>query len=396
MLIGVVEGFYGPPWDRIDRLSFLDFTSRIGLNTYIYAPKWDPYHRNRWKAPYPREYEDMFLELNDLASRRNIETVYAISPGLTIRYGDPGDLSILIRKLEKMMSLGFNSIAILLDDIPPVLRGKKYRSLAEAQADLVNRVYDELTPRYTLFCPTYYWSIKEDYLKEIGELLDRNIHVMWTGPAIVSVRITVNDVKRFIEVTGRKPFIWDNYPVNDYFIMNGMMRLHLGPFKNRDPQIWEYVSGYVANPMNQAEASKIPIYTLSRMIRERESYDPSKALRDAIKDLFPPEEHDIVNYFVELNIASPFDPLADHIPTAEDIDKLEELLRRIEEISNYKLLEEIMYIIGKLHEILSRLKGVKTTLNPRILTAGDYWLPMSDEQLRHFFGEKINMRKVWV
>ncbi len=42
---GVIEGFYGPPWSHQDRLDVLRFMGREGLNTYIYAPKDDPYHR---------------------------------------------------------------------------------------------------------------------------------------------------------------------------------------------------------------------------------------------------------------------------------------------------------------------------------------------------------------
>ncbi|MBQ9836356.1 MAG: beta-N-acetylglucosaminidase domain-containing protein [Akkermansia sp.] len=41
---GVVEGYYGIPWSTKARLAQLDFYGRNKLNTYIYAPKDDPYH----------------------------------------------------------------------------------------------------------------------------------------------------------------------------------------------------------------------------------------------------------------------------------------------------------------------------------------------------------------
>lgn len=127
-------------------------------------------------------------------------------------------MNLLIRKLEGLMEHGFENIAVLLDDIPPELRGTGFRTLAEAQATVVNKVYDELSPRRMFFCPTYYWGYKEDYLREIGELLDPRIMVMWTGPAIVPIKITRSNVEKLIEILGRKPVIWENYPVNDYFL----------------------------------------------------------------------------------------------------------------------------------------------------------------------------------
>ena len=62
-LSGVIEGFYGPPWSHSDRLDMLRFMGRAGLNVYIYAPKDDPYHRTRWREPYPEDAERELREL---------------------------------------------------------------------------------------------------------------------------------------------------------------------------------------------------------------------------------------------------------------------------------------------------------------------------------------------
>ena len=40
-LSGVIEGFYGPPWSRAERLQLFDWLAAWGLNTYLYAPKED-------------------------------------------------------------------------------------------------------------------------------------------------------------------------------------------------------------------------------------------------------------------------------------------------------------------------------------------------------------------
>lgn len=171
------------------------------------------------------------------------------------------------------------------------------------------------------FCPTYYWGYKEDYLSELGSLLESNVYIMWTGPAIVSTEIKLEDVKKFYEIIGRKPFILDNYPVNDYFLLRGIARIHLGPFINREPGICKYVSGYVANPMIEAEASKIPLYTLAEMYRRKHSYNPEESFANAIKHLYPEEHYETINLFVQLNRASPLNPLGDYVPDKDDVDK---------------------------------------------------------------------------
>lgn len=48
------------------------------------------------------------------------------------------------------------------------------------------------------------------YLNTLGQELDTEIIVMWTGPDIISREITVAQVKELGTVLRRKPFIWDN------------------------------------------------------------------------------------------------------------------------------------------------------------------------------------------
>ena len=44
---GIIEGFYGTTWTHKDRLDQIKFYGKNKLNTYIYAPKDDPYHREK-------------------------------------------------------------------------------------------------------------------------------------------------------------------------------------------------------------------------------------------------------------------------------------------------------------------------------------------------------------
>src|SRR5262249_10499647 len=62
-LRGTIEGFYGSPWTPAERLDQMAFYGDNKMNTYIYAPKDDPYHRDQWRVPYP---PDKYAELAQL------------------------------------------------------------------------------------------------------------------------------------------------------------------------------------------------------------------------------------------------------------------------------------------------------------------------------------------
>lgn len=51
-LWGVVEGFYGKPWDAEQRRELLQWEQQWQLNAYLYAPKDDRKHRAAWRVLY--------------------------------------------------------------------------------------------------------------------------------------------------------------------------------------------------------------------------------------------------------------------------------------------------------------------------------------------------------
>ena len=173
----------------------------------------------------------------------------------------------------------------MFDDIPTELAHdqdkKAFSCLARAHAFVLNSVKDTLQKNGKIrisFCPTYYANDylgkkveSNEYLKEIGLELDPSIDLLWTGKFVVSPTITVEDAQNFSKVVKRKPLLWDNYPVNDYFRSEkgSGLRLNVGPFSGRSPELPNYISGYVANPMNEIEASKIPLLTLAHYLHHR-------------------------------------------------------------------------------------------------------------------------------
>ncbi len=391
-MFGVVEGFYGPVWDWVDRISIVEFLGRVELKLYIYGPKWDPYHRVWWRNPYHTSFIDGFTLFVDACKRYGVEPVFALSPGLDIDYSSQTDLGLLLRKYGLFMDLGVESIALFLDDIPPVVRGKGFKSLAEAQAKLVNHVYKELSPKNMIFCPTYYRGIVGDYMSELGRLLDPEIHVMWTGMYVCSTSITREDIEKTTRVLGRKPFIWDNYPVNDYFTCRGITRLHVGPIINRAKELAKIVSGYVANPANQVEASKIPLYTIAKMVNEGASYDPQKALKEAITLVINKSARYWFERFIEFNKATFMDPSEETIDNRNADEALEITENLKETLTNKRLLKEITPILDKMEAIAKYAKGEQVNLSYRVQTASEYNPPIPDEHMKNeMFGKTIRV-----
>lgn len=75
---------------------------RFGLNTYMYAPKDDDKHRSRWRDLYNEQQANQLKELIDLTKQNGIKFIYALSPGLDIRYSDENHFNALKNKFDQV------------------------------------------------------------------------------------------------------------------------------------------------------------------------------------------------------------------------------------------------------------------------------------------------------
>ena len=258
---GVVEGFYGTPWSHNARLRQLQFYGENKMNTYIYGPKDDPYHSSpNWRLPYPEKEAKQLQELVKVAQENEVDFVWAIHPGQDIKWNKE-DRELLLAKFEKMYHLGVRSFAVFFDDIS----GEGTNPVK--QAELLNyidehfvKVKPDVTP--LIMCPTEYnksWSDPaKGYLTTLGDKLNPSIQIMWTGDRVIS-DITQDGIQWINDRIKRPAYIWWNFPVSDY------VRDHLlmGPVYGNDTQIAHQMSGFVTNPMEHAEASKIAIYSVA-------------------------------------------------------------------------------------------------------------------------------------
>ncbi|MBO7290480.1 MAG: beta-N-acetylglucosaminidase domain-containing protein, partial [Bacteroidaceae bacterium] len=85
---GTVEGFYGTPWSHEARKSQLEFYGRNKMNVYIYGPKDDPWHRDKWREAYPEAEANRIAELVEVAKKNGVNFYWAIHPGVDIKWND--------------------------------------------------------------------------------------------------------------------------------------------------------------------------------------------------------------------------------------------------------------------------------------------------------------------
>jgi len=277
-LRGTVEGFYGAPWSHEDRLSQLDFYGKNKMNTYIYAPKDDPYHRDKWSQPYPESELQRMQELIDKANENQVDFNFAISPGNTINLSSESDYQLLIAKLKQIYDMGGRSFSIFFDDIS--------NKDATGQARILNRVQREFIEKNEgckplVMCPQEYnLGYIGSYTTTMARELDENIIVMWTGNDVVPSKITVSDIQKIKEKYNRnKMFIFWNFPVNDY----AQDKLLMGPTEGLDLDLDDVIAGIASNPMNESEASKPTLYTTADYSWNSKKYDRDTSWDNALR-----------------------------------------------------------------------------------------------------------------
>ena len=274
---GIVEGFFGPPWSMAHRRRLFEFGAARGMNTYVYAPKDDPYHRKLWRRPYPASRWRELLRLIRAAQKHRIDFVYGFHPGEGLYFGDDGAVRTLLRKARRFHDAGVRTFAVLFDDIPSRLSDPRDRrafknSLARAEGSWMGKIVAAQPASWRdvewWICPSYYsedpllervfGKFEPNFLETLARYLPAGVPCFWTGPSVVSKSVVLPHVKRIAGKIERPLLLWDNYPVNDLSMSD---ELHLGPLTGRDPRLPERVYGYLNNPLLQEDLSFVPLAT---------------------------------------------------------------------------------------------------------------------------------------
>lgn len=299
-LRGVVEGYYGRPWSGDARRDVIRFLGTHGLDTFVYGPKNDPFHRDRWREPYPADALADFAETARVARQAKVRFVVALSPGLDVCYACKDDFAALTRKIRQLRRDGrVRYFALFYDDVFGGLKrdedvarygGTDEPALARAHADLTNRTDRWLRahglPGLVFMVPSDYYGLQcHPYHAELGRKLRRGMPVGWTGTGVFAETLTGAEARAFGTCVGKHPVVlWDNFPVNDTVLSSN---LHLGPLSGRDADLTRALRGHLLNPMTQAHASLVAIGTAAAYFADPSGYDPEAAWQAALAELDP-------------------------------------------------------------------------------------------------------------
>ncbi|RYZ80993.1 MAG: hyaluronidase, partial [Moraxellaceae bacterium] len=126
-------------------------------------------------------------------------------------------------------------------------------------------------------------KMPENYWQDLGKNLDQCIDIFWTGEKVCSTDYPLSHLTEVTELLDRKPFLWDNYPVNDSAVKSNLLQLR--PVSKSHGLIQQSVAGHALNPMNQPWLSQLALASLPRAYREKNNYDPHCALTDLTREL---------------------------------------------------------------------------------------------------------------
>jgi hyaluronoglucosaminidase len=289
--LGLIEGFFGRPYTWAERRAVAGFLAPRGYGFYLYAPKADAYLRRRWQEPHPVEEQAELAAFSAFCRTQGMRFGVGLTP-FELQLHDGRDWEAPMRaRLARLAEIGLDDLAILFDD----MRGD-VPALAERQAAIVAFAADAGIAARLFCCPSYYsddpildlafGARPPHYLERLGALLDPAVQILWTGPEVVSREYAPGHLARVAQAIRRKPFLWDNYPVNDGPRM--AQHLHLRAFTGRPAAIAPHLAGHGINLASQPHLGLVPACTLVESYREGEAYDYGAAFARAVRDVLGP------------------------------------------------------------------------------------------------------------
>lgn len=305
-LRGVIEGYYGVPYNAEVTKDLFRFMARYKMNTYMYGAKSDPYHTRYWDEPYPTEItpeqqrigfltQNMLHDIVEVAHASKVNFIWAIHPGNAfVNKEDKDVIDRIMTKFQSMYDLGVRQFGVFVDDVgvpydrPTQLFGaerltqlqesidKRWNSTSAAPADMVKPL------QYVPQLYAYSWTTPERAQGFFESLAGTpaKIDIYITGANVWSVPNS-RDLELVSQWLGRDVAWWWNYPCND----NDMTKLfpmdmytnfcdetHISN-KARMESALKGAATLIANPMQQGEASKIALFSVGDYAWNNAAFD---------------------------------------------------------------------------------------------------------------------------
>ena len=286
--LGIIEGFYGPMWTWQERRYLVRSLAPHGYGFYLYAPKADAFLRRKWQQPHPPAMASELAEFSRFCRHEGVRFGIGLSPFEIFNRFDDEARAALADKLALLERIGIDELAILFDDMR-----SDTPDLAGTQADIVHWVREQTAIKFLSVCPSYYsddpvldrvfGERPADYLETLGRKLDHSVNIFWTGEEVCSREVSPGHLKRIGDLLGRKPVLWDNYPVNDGDRMS--QHLHLRAFTGRPAANAAHLAAHGINPALQPTLTAVPAITLAESYRLGPSYQYGQAFRHAAREV---------------------------------------------------------------------------------------------------------------
>ncbi len=283
--LGIIEGYFGRPWSWEDREAVAAALAPHGYAFFWYAPKADAFLRRRWTEPLPLEHARALGRFAESCHANGLTFGVGLSPYEAWTHFDAAARASLKAKIADLDALGLDALCILFDD----MRGD-VPDLARRQIEIAHEAAGMTQAKGLVLCPTYYTDHPvldrvfgrrpANYLQELGEGLDPAFDLFWTGEKVCSPSYSPEHLADVAARLGRKPLLWDNYPVNDGPRMSPF--LHLRAMTGRPASNAERIAAHAVNPALQPHLSLIPLLSLAwSYAAGDEAYDPEAAFDQA-------------------------------------------------------------------------------------------------------------------
>jgi hypothetical protein len=286
--LGIIEGFFGRSWSWNDRKTYAKFLALNGFNFYIYAPKSDSFLRKNWQQNWPADIKRELNELRETYKNADVDFGIGLSPHEIYLDNSKDNRQYLTKRVEQINELAPDILCLLFDD----MRGD-VPNLANIQIELMHQVAETSTAKRIIFCPTYYsfdpvlekvfGKMPENYWQDLNKNLDKQIDIFWTGEKVCSPEYSLTHLAMVTDLLGRKPFLWDNYPVNDGAVKSNLLQIRA--VDKSHGLIQQAVSGHALNPMNQPWLSQLALASLPIAYYEKNNYDPEATLKKICDEL---------------------------------------------------------------------------------------------------------------
>lgn len=374
---GVIEGYYGVPYNADVTKDLFRFMARYKMNTYMYGAKSDPYHSQKWGEAYPKKIteqqksigylsEDMMRDIVNVSHQNKVNFIWAIHPGKA--FTDPKESAVIdkiMQKFELMYGLGVRQFGVFVDDVgvpsdAPTLKlnAERLTLVQQAVENRWNRHYS--VPADTVkpinFVPQLYaysW-VKEDKRKNFFNALGntpKHVVVYITGAAVWTVPNS-KDLEIVSGELGRGLAWWWNYPCNDNDMTKLFVRDTYGNFADEKwidnkatlPKELKGASALISNPMQQGAASKIALFGVGDYGWNNAGFDNEADFKAAVRAVVGQEKAPAFEYLTQYLRYYDNEPLAslvnDYKQTGDSHALKAEMTKLLEACSKIDVMEK--------------------------------------------------------